>query len=139
MARLSVTITGAGTLAHRIELARQAVGIAQRVGDVRAEVGALAAYCDAISGPRHVLERLEAADRMLELTGMVDDPALTLLARRIRRVALFEQGQFALADADITAYARIGEQLRLPVYRWPVSIWRGMRALMQSQLDFCVA
>ena len=135
LARLSVTITGAGTLARRIELARQAVSIAQRVGDVRAEVGALAAYCDAISGPRHVLERMEAADRMIELTGMVDDPALTLLARRIRLVALFEQGQFALADADIAAYARIAEQLRLPLYLWPVPIWRGMRALMQSQFD----
>jgi len=53
LARLSVTITGVGSLARRIELARQAVSIAQRVGDVRAEVGALAAYCDAISGPRH--------------------------------------------------------------------------------------
>ena len=135
LARLSVTITGAGTLARRIELAHQAVSIAQRVGDVRAEVGALAAYCDAISGPRHVLERMEAADRMIELTGMVDDQALSLLARRIRLVALFEQGQFALADADITAYARIAEQLRLPLYLWPVPIWRGMRALMQSQLD----
>jgi hypothetical protein len=135
LARLSVTITGAGTIARRIELARQAVSIAQRVGDVRAEVGALGAYCDAISGPRHVQDRMEAADRMLELTGMVDDRALTLLARRIRLVALFEQGQFALADADIAAYARIAEQLRLPLFLWPVPIWRGMRALMQSQLD----
>ena len=122
-------------MARRIELARQAVSIAQRVGDVRAEVGALAAYCDAISGPRHVLERMEAADRMLQLTGMVDDQALTLLARRIRLVALFEQGQFALADADIAAYARIAEQLRLPLFLWPVPIWRGMRALMRSQFD----
>jgi hypothetical protein len=95
LARLSVTLTGAGTLARRIELALQAVSIAQRVGDTLAEVGALAAYCDAISGPRHVLERIEAADRMIELSGMVDDQALTLLARRIRLVALFEQGQFA--------------------------------------------
>src|SRR5207302_9892176 len=107
LARLSVTIAGAGTLARRIELAREAMSIAQRVGDVRAEVGALAAYCDAISGPRHVLERMEAADRMIELTGTVDDQALTLLARRIRLVALFEQGQFALGDADIAAYSRI--------------------------------
>jgi hypothetical protein len=135
LARLSVTITGAGALARRIELAHQAVSIAQRVGDVRAEVGALAAYCDAVSGPRHVLERMEAADRMIELTGMVDDPALALLARRIRLVALFEQGRFALADTDIVAYARIAEQLRLPLYLWPVPIWRGMRALMQSQFD----
>ena len=135
LARLSVTITGAGTLARRIELARQAVSVAQRIGDLRAEVGALAAYCDAISGPRHVHDRIAAAERMLELTGMVDDPALTLLARRIRLVALFEQGEFAFADDDIAAYARIAEQLRLPLYLWPVPIWRGMRALMQSQLD----
>ena len=66
---------------------------------------------------------------------MVDDPALTLLARRIRMVALFEQGLFALADADIAAYSRIAEQLRLPLYLWPVPIWRGIRALMQSQFD----
>ena len=50
-------------------------------------------------------------------------------------MALFEQGQFASADADITAYARIAEQLRLPLYLWPVPIWRGMRALMQGQFD----
>ena len=94
-------------------------------------LAALAAYCDAISGPRHVHERMEAADRMIELTGMVDDQALTLLARRIRLVALFEQGLFALADGDIAAYARIAEQLRLPLFLWPVPIWRGMRALTE--------
>src|SRR5204862_6003548 len=43
--------------------------------------------------------------------------------------------QFALGDADIAAYSRIAEQLQLPLYLWPVPIWRGMRALMQSQLD----
>lgn len=135
LARLSLTLSGMESVARRSDLAREAVGMAQRVDDVRAEIGAYAAYCDAISGPEHGRERLAAADRMLELTRVADDPKLTLLARRIRLVALLEQGQFALVDAEVVAYATVAERLRLPLYLWPVPVWRGMRALMQGQLD----
>jgi len=43
LSRLSVTITGAGAEPRRTELARDAAGMARRVGDAGAEVAALAA------------------------------------------------------------------------------------------------
>lgn len=132
LGRLSVTITGAGAVPRRIELARDAAGMARRIDDPEAEVAALAAYCDAVSGPDHVDERLAATARMLDLTV---DPRLVLLARRIRLVALLERGDFAPADAEAAAYAVVADHLRLPLYQWPVPIWRGMRALMRGEFD----
>ena len=135
LGRLSVTSAAAASEERRISLARESASMAQRMGDVRVEVAALAAYCDAIAGPDHVDERLTATDRMLELTRTCDDPTLTLLARRIRVVALLERGHFALADDEIAGYASVAERLRLPLYLWPVPIWHGMRALMCGDLD----
>jgi hypothetical protein len=135
LGRLSVTIAAPASEERRIGLARQAASMAQRVGDARAEVAALAAYCDAIAGPDHVDERIMATDRMLSLAGASDDPRLILLARRIRLVALLERGQFALADGEIATYAWLADRMRLPLYMWPVPIWRGMRALMRGELD----
>jgi hypothetical protein len=135
LGRLSVTIAAPESEERRIELAREAASMAQRVGDARAEAGALAAYCDGIAGPDYVAERMLATERMLELAGKADDPRLTLLARRMRVVALLERGQFALADAEMSTYAELADRLRLPLYLWPVPIWRGMRALMRGDLD----
>src|SRR5207249_7588151 len=99
------------------------------------EVSALAASNDALAGPDHVVERSASAERMVELAQTVDDPALLLLARRIRLVVLLEQGRVAEVDLEIESYARGAERLRLPLYSWPVPIWRGMRALMGGDLD----
>lgn len=135
LARLAVASMGRTGEARRIELARAAVGMAARVGDPTVEVGALAAYCDAISGPDHVGERTVATARMIELALQANDPRLVLLARRTRLLALLEQGDFAAADVEIDAYADVAERLRLPLYLWWVPIWRGMRALMAGDAD----
>lgn len=136
LGRLSVTISGTGVEPRRIELARAAAEMARRVGDADAEVAALAAYCDAVSGPDDIDARLAATARMLELTGSAgSDPRLVLLARRMRIVARFERGEFAAADLDAAAYAATADRLRLPLYQWPVPVWRGMRALMRGEFD----
>ena len=135
LGRLSVTIAAPVSEERRVSLARESAAMAQRVGDARTEVAALAAYCDAIAGPDYVDERLAASDRMIELADECDDPTLNLLARRMRVVALLERGQFASADGETAAYASLADRLRLPLYLWPVPIWRGMRALMRGDLD----
>ncbi|HZX08921.1 ATP-binding protein, partial [Kribbella sp.] len=122
------------------QLADEAVRLARAAGDARAEVAALAAWCDVFSGPDHVAERISAAERMLAVT--TGDLALILLARRLLVVALLEQGRFTEADVQIAAFARAVLPLRLPLYSWLVPIWHGMRALMSGRPEVaasCIA
>jgi hypothetical protein len=119
----------------RAALARSAVEMARRVGDARTEAAAIAAWCDTVSGPEFVSERITEARRMLELCEGEGDIALALLARRLLVVALLEDGNFDSADEQIAAYARDAATLRAPFFQWSVPIWRGMRALMAGDLE----
>jgi len=123
-------------------LAQAAVDMAQRLGHPRTEAAAISAWCDIAGGPDFVADREARARRMLRLAETAADRRLALLARRLLVVALLEQGNFAAADAEVAAYAALADQLRTPLFSWPVPIWRGMRALMRADLarvDTCLA
>ncbi len=135
LARLSLAAAATEPSEARAEMAGEAAEMARRLGDAAVEVSALAALCDAISGPDHVEERLAATRRMVRLSEATGDGTLLLLARRLRLVALLERGDLVGVDAEIAAYERISRRLRLPLYAWPVPIWHGMRATMDGDLD----
>lgn len=132
LARLSLARSGSASLEERATLADDAVAMAQRVGDAEAEAAALAAMCDARSGPDHVRDRIEAASRMLSLGR--DNAAIELLGRRLRLRARLELGDLSGVDADLAAYARTAARLRSPTYGWLVPMWRGMRAELDGDL-----
>jgi AAA ATPase domain len=133
LARLSVASATIASPDERASLADQAANMARRVGDADAEVAALAAFCDARSGPAYVHERIEAAGRMLALAQ--HHALLELLGRRLRLRARLELGDLTGVDADIAAYARVANRLRSPTYGWLVPLWRGMRAVVDGDLD----
>jgi AAA ATPase domain len=133
LARLSVASAVTMSSDERASLADQAANMARRVGDTEAEVAALAAFCDARSGPAYVPERMEAAGRMLALTH--HHALLELLGRRIRLRARLELGDLTGVDADIAAYAGVADRLRSPTYSWLVPLWCGMRAVLDGDLD----
>jgi AAA ATPase domain len=133
LARLSIASAGTTSAEKRAGLAEDAANMARRVGDADAEVAALAAFCDARSGPAHVHERVEAAGRMLALAQ--HHALLELLGRRLRLRARLELGDLTGVDSDIAAYARVADRLRSPTYGWLVPLWRGMRAVIDGDLD----
>ena len=133
LARLSVVETATASADDRARLAEEAAAMARRVGDTEAEVAALAAFCDARSGPDFVEARIDTADRMLTLAR--GHALLELLARRIRLRARLELGDLIGVDADIAGYARVADRLRSPTYGWLVPLWRGMRAVLDGDLD----
>ncbi|HEV2929266.1 MAG TPA: hypothetical protein VGW74_11295, partial [Propionibacteriaceae bacterium] len=133
LARLSIVATGTASADDRAGLAEEAAAMARRVGDTEAEVAALAAFCDARSGPDTVEARIDAADRMLALAQ--GRALLELLARRIRLRARLEAGDLVGVDADIAGYARVADRLRSPTYGWLVPLWRGMRRALDGDLD----
>jgi hypothetical protein len=134
LARLSVALSFVAAEERRFELSRQAVEMARRLGD-RATLGyALAAHCDAISGPEWSEARRDAAEEVVALGLSLRDRRLELLGRRLLIVALLELGEIGGVDDEIRSFAAAADALREPLYRWYVPLWRGMRALMAGDL-----
>src|SRR6202042_951462 len=118
--------------ARREELSTEAVAMARRLTDPAVLGAALAARCDAISGPDHVAERRAAAAEIIELAQADGERTGELLGRRLLVVALAEAADWPAVDAEISAYARLAEQLGQPRLGWYVPLWRGARALMRG-------
>jgi len=142
LARLSVALAFTGAEGRRDTLSAEAVGMARRVGDAGLLAVALAARCDAVSGPDHVSERLAAAEEVTALARRAGDRGGELLGRRLAVVALAEAGRWPAVDAEIGAYAGVADGLGQPRLAWYVPLWRGGRALMRGDLttaDACAS
>ena len=133
--RLSVALSFVAGDDRRGRLSEDAVTIARRLGDDAALAYALAAWCDAFSGPDDVDRRLAAADEIIELSLTVGSRALELLGRRLRIVALLERGRLADAATEVNVFARVADRQRQPLYRWYVPLWRATLAMTAGELD----
>ncbi|HEX2023390.1 MAG TPA: AAA family ATPase, partial [Acidimicrobiales bacterium] len=134
LARLSVALSFMDAEARRLALSEEAVAVAREVGDEAALGYALAGHCDAIPGPDHCETRLAEATEVVRLARAAGDRPLQLLGRRLRLVALLEMGEVTEVDLEIERFAGVADQLRQPLYRWYVPLWRGMRDLMQGDI-----
>ncbi len=133
--RLSLALAFTGAAPEQREaLSAEAVAMARRLGDPAVLAAALAARCDAISGPDHVAERRAVAAEIIELARAGGDRTRELLGRRLLVVALAEAGEWSAVDAEISSYARLAEHLAQPRLTWYVPLWRGARALMRGDL-----
>jgi DNA-binding CsgD family transcriptional regulator len=113
----------------------EAVGMARRVGDIDALAYALDARCMAIWVSADLEEQVAAATELAELAERVHDRELALEGRRWRFLALLGLGDAVSADAEIDAYARTAEALRLPQHLANVPLWRAARALLDGRYD----
>ncbi|KAB1990706.1 ATP-binding protein [Streptomyces triticiradicis] len=138
-ARLSLATAFLEPEEHRVALAEEAVAAARGAGDPAALGPALAALCDARSGPDHCRDRLDRSREIIDVARARRDLPLELLGRRLRLVALMETGSFAGADAEAAAYDTAARPLRQPLYAWYVPLWRGTRALMEGRHRDCAA
>ncbi|MEU6539544.1 AAA family ATPase [Streptomyces sp. NPDC047000] len=138
-ARLSLATALVESEERRVGLAEEAVRTAREAGDPVALGPALAALCDARSGPDHCRERLARSGETVGIGRALSDPVLELLGRRFRLVALLETGDLGAADAEALAYETAVRPLRRPLYAWYVPLWRGSRALREGRYDDCAA
>ena len=135
LARLSVALSFMDAESRRLAMSEDAVAMARQVGDPSVLGYALAGHCDVIPGPEHCETRLAEAAEVVRLAQQAGDRPLELLGRRLRVVALLESGDMAGADVEIERFALVADQIRQPLYRWYVPLWRGMRSLMRGDLD----
>ncbi len=133
--RLSIALTYGSGHDRRSALADEAVDLARSSGDVEALAWALAAHCDAISGPAHLAAREQAAGEVVALARRLGDRRLELLGRRLRAMAVLERGDVSAFDAEVDAYEVVARTLLQPLYQWLVPLWRGTRAGMAGEFD----
>ena len=134
LARLSVALSFSDGETRRRALSEEAVSMARRLGDHGVLGYALAGHCDAIPGPDDCETRLAEATEVVRLAQSARDRPLELLGRRLRLVALLETGEIGEVDLEVERFAQVAEQLRQPLYRWYVPLWRGMRDLMRREI-----
>jgi hypothetical protein len=135
LGRLSLALAFTGAAPEQREaLSAEAVAMARRLGYPAVLAAALAARCDAISGPDHVAERRAAAAEIIELAQTGGDRTGEMLGRRLLVVALAEAAEWPAVDAEVSSCARLAEHLAQPRLTWYVPLWRGARALMRGDL-----
>jgi nucleoside-triphosphatase THEP1 len=135
LGRLSLALAFTGADPRRRELAERAVAMARRLDDPGVLAGALAAWCDVCSGPRHVPARRAASTEIVRLASGSGDRLRELLGRRLRVVALAEAGEWAAVDAEVEGYERLARRLGQGRLTWYGPLWRGARALMRGAED----
>jgi AAA ATPase domain len=138
-ARLSVALTLLAGEERRAELSAEAVTLARAAGDADAICQALAARCDIMAGPEHSRSRVDWAGEIVTTAVAHRSPALELLGRRVRLVALLEAGDISAADGEVRAYAVTAASVRQPLYSWYVPLWQAMLALSEGRIGDCEA
>ncbi len=116
------------------ELSQEAVRIADSLDDPESRAYACSARRGALWDPTHLAERLKASTAMLTAARKLGDMELQLQAHAWLVVDLLESGERDGVDAQIDVFGVGAEQLRQPLFRWQVLIWRAMRALLNGSL-----
>lgn len=118
------------------ELAGLAVDRAARIGDPRALCAAGAVSHDAfVVGQADLQEQLEGSAQLREWAEASGSAAAQLTAHRARVLDLLAAGDMTGVDAEVLAFRRVAEPLRVPAYRWWLSLWSAMRALLEGRHD----
>src|SRR3954470_4300224 len=87
------------------------------------------------SGPGAPRERLKLADELLELGTACGDREAVLRGHAYRLWSYLELGDVAAVDLELTAYAKVAEELRMPEHTWHTYALRGMRILLDGKIE----
>jgi len=135
LARLSGALRDQPDREPRAALSRQALEMARRLGDPATMAYALDARCWAIWWLENTDERLAIATELLHLSQGIRDEERTFEAHYHRLIAFLELGDMLAADAELTACARLADELRQPAQLWFVVAARAVHALFSGPLD----
>jgi DNA-binding SARP family transcriptional activator len=139
LARLAIELAYDADPARRDALSQEALELARTSDEPAALASALNARHVIAWGPDGCEERLGRATEMLELAERAGDRELALQARHWRVVDLFELGDGPALRDEITAYADLSAQVRLPAFAWYVPLWRATLAMLEGRIDDGIA
>ncbi|MGH2984880.1 MAG: adenylate/guanylate cyclase domain-containing protein, partial [Solirubrobacterales bacterium] len=115
-------------------LAKEAVEIAREVGDPQALATALHRMIFIPIEPDSQKERLAIADEMLQLGESSGDREMVVRSHAYKLREFLELGDIAAVDRELSTYARLAEDLRMPQHIWHTFALRAMRAMIDGEL-----
>jgi tetratricopeptide (TPR) repeat protein len=133
LARLALDLYWSRTRERALELGREAVEMARRVGDTATLIAVLNLRHWMLWGPANLEQRLATATEMASIAQEARDWEALLRAHTARLGALLEMGEIHEVDAEIAAIENIARSVG-PSSGY-VERFRVMRALMRGELD----
>ena len=116
-------------------LVDEAIEIAREVDAPTTLAAALHRKIFIPTGPNAARERMAIADEMLELGERCGDREAVLRGHAYRLWSYLEVGDVAAVDRELSHYARVAEELRMPEHSWHTYALRGMRVLLDGRID----
>ena len=117
------------------DLVDEAIEIAREVDAPTTLAAALHRKIFIPTGPESARERMAIADEMLELGQRCRDREAVLRGHAYRLWSYLELGDVAAVDRELTQYARVAEELRMPEHSWHTYALRGMRVLLDGRIE----
>ena len=116
-------------------LTAEALEIARQVGDPQALAVALQRQSFNLIEPDAQQERLAIADEMLKLGEACEDREMVVRSHAHKLREYLELGDIPAVDRELSTYARLAEELRMPQHTWQTFALRAMRAIIDGELD----
>lgn len=116
------------------DLAREAVALAEQIGDHALCCVALAALQRVLAGPDHLAEREGVVDELFAVASAAGDREMAFVAHQGRLYVFLARGDIARVDDEIEACGRIADDLRQSGLLWQVRSMWVMRAIFDGRL-----
>ena len=117
------------------QLVSEAIEIAREIDSPSTLAAALQRKIFIPAGPDAPRVRLAIADEMVELGEGSGDREAVVRGHAYRLWSLLELGDTAGVDRELELYARLAEELRMPEHTWHTFALRGMRALLDGDVE----
>lgn len=135
LARLAVELYYTHDVERRSDLSRQALAMAERIGDPEARLIALYSRQSSVFGPRSLDERMRGAEELIAAAEAVGSREMAFRARHLRFRTLLELGEIDAAQREQARLEELAAELREPFYRWQVGMFRAMDALRHGRVE----
>src|SRR3954469_5575508 len=116
-------------------LVNEAIEIAREVDAPASLAAALTRKIFIPTGPGAPRERLAIAEELLDLGSSSGDREAILRGHAYRAWSYLELGDVPAVDLELTAYARLADELRMPEHTWHTHALRGMRVLLDGKIE----
>jgi len=114
--------------------AREAVAIAERLGDAQTRLFALLGLHHALWTAERLRERLALSEELVRAAPVVGSRRAEIICRHWRAVDLLEAGDVAGAREEIRRHERLAGELHQPLFDWLQAALRAMLTLLEGRL-----
>ena len=135
LARLAAARRDDSSLERRVRLAKEAVGIAERIGDPATLAYALEGYWLASYSPDTAEELLRVGDKLLPLAEQIGDKEIVFGVHEDRLITFWSLADRPAIDVELATLAGLAEELRQPAQHWSVGTGRTMLGLMEGRFE----